>query len=98
LKEAAAALPDTYLTDERKDRIAAMSDEDFTAFKAEMAAAFAGIAAPPVKGVSTAGAGGPPRETAMVGAAGGPAGGGAGDVKASTAWIRGTSAFAGRRN
>ncbi|MGZ4745718.1 MAG: hypothetical protein ACXVYY_01410 [Oryzihumus sp.] len=60
IREVAAHLGDDYFTAERVDRWAAMDDEAFTAYVAEVAALTTGAQAP-------AGGQKPPRETAMTG-------------------------------
>ena len=55
LRESAAGMPDTFFSDTaRLDRVAAMSDEEFAAYSADLKTALGGKPE-----------GGPPRETAM---------------------------------
>jgi len=107
LREVAAHLTDDWFAQEvahgdkkvaRLDKIALMSDEDFETYKGEFASAFEGVTVAPAQGgtktATTTTTTTPPRETAMAGSS--TNGGGAAGSKAQS-FLRGTSAFGGRR-
>lgn len=109
IREVAAHLTDDWFAAEvahgdkkvsRLDKIALMTDDDFDAYKGELASAFEGVQVAPVQGggstktQTTTSTTTPPRETAM---AGSTANGGGGEGSKAQSFLRGTSAFGGRR-
>lgn len=106
LREVAAHLTDDWFAQEvahgdkkvaRLDKIALMTDDDFESYKGELASAFEGVTVAPAQGGGTSTTqSAPPRETAMQTTGGtSPAGAGTGS-KAST-FLKGVSAYGGRR-
>ena len=103
LREVAAHLSDDWFAQEvaagdgkvaRIDKIARMSEDEFTEYKGEIAAAFEGVTVAPAAGGSSTSSGTPPRETAMAGSsAAGNGGTGAAQVPASKRFLSGVRAY-----